>query len=139
MTTNNDPQRVRFERHMLSLNPLTRLARHPGGAYRTVTVERAWQLWQVAVQPAMPADAWQPIETAPKDGTDVMLTDGEHVTVGHWIYEPGGTTEYRDADGRWIGQDDRDEFAGWIDWMGGIDATHWMPLPAASRRIEGES
>src|SRR5690606_12128401 len=30
---------------------------------------------------------WKPIETAPKDGTDIMLTDGEYVTVGHWYHE----------------------------------------------------
>lgn len=84
----------------------------------------------VLQSPEVQARQWQPIETAPKDGTHIMLSDGTSVTVGHWLYQPGGTTEYRDLDGRWIGQDDRDEFAGWIDWMGGITPTHWMPLPA---------
>lgn len=76
---------------------------------------------------------WKPIESAPKDGTDILLTNGVHVSCGHWHYDEGGTTEYRDLDGRYIGQDDRDGFAGWLDWMGGMtpNPTHWMPLPAA--------
>ena len=75
---------------------------------------------------------WRPIETAPKDGTDIMLSNGDVVTEGHWMHDEGGTTEYRDSDGRWIGQDDRDGFDGWIDWHGGMipEPTHWQPLPA---------
>ncbi len=77
--------------------------------------------------------SWKPISSAPKDGTDILLTNGAHVSCGHWHYDEGGTTEYRDLDGRYIGQDDRDGFAGWLDWMGGMtpNPTHWMPLPAA--------
>ncbi|MGE8629495.1 hypothetical protein [Achromobacter denitrificans] len=76
---------------------------------------------------------WKPISSAPKDGTDILLTNGVHVSCGHWHYDEGGTTEHRDLDGRYIGQDDRDGFAGWFDWMGGMtpNPTHWMPLPAA--------
>ncbi|MFY3531302.1 hypothetical protein [Achromobacter denitrificans] len=76
---------------------------------------------------------WKPISSAPKDGTDILLTNGVHVSCGHWHYDEGGTTEHRDLDGRYIGQDDRDGFAGWLDWMGGMtpNPTHWMPLPAA--------
>lgn len=77
------------------------------------------------------AQAWQSIETAPRDGTDIMLSDGEHVTVGHWYHEEGGITEHRDLDGRWVGQDESDGFDGWIDWIGGITPTHWTQLPAA--------
>lgn len=86
---------------------------------------------------------WQAIETAPKDGTTVLLYcpqgDGSpgsthRVTVGEWCSDPGGTTEYRDAQGRYIGQDDRDGFEGWVSWDGGFSEdtmmpTHWQPLP----------
>jgi hypothetical protein len=75
--------------------------------------------------------AWRPIETAPKDGTWILMTNGVDVAGGQWIRDEGGTTEYRDEDGRYLGQDDRDDFEGWMDWMGGIPSpTHWMPLPA---------
>ena len=42
-------EREAFEAHMLNLNPCTRLARQKeevGGQYRTITVQRAWELWQ---------------------------------------------------------------------------------------------
>lgn len=40
-----------FESHMRKLNPCVRLHRQQhalGGRYRTVTVQRAWDLWQAA-------------------------------------------------------------------------------------------
>lgn len=75
---------------------------------------------------------WRPIESAPKDGTAILLTNGKDVAEGHWFFEEGGTTEYRDLDGRYIGQTDSDGYDGWMDWDGGMqpDPTHWMPLPA---------
>jgi hypothetical protein len=56
---------------------------------------------------------WQPIETAPKDGTRILL----------WVlsqYDP------REAVGRW------DSHGYWaIDYNDvPCDPTHWMPLPA---------
>lgn len=50
--TTPDPSREAFERHILSLNACTRLQRQSdqcGGAYRTVSVERSWKLWQAAM------------------------------------------------------------------------------------------
>jgi hypothetical protein len=52
---------------------------------------------------------WQPIETAPKDGTEILLTDGHYKRTGYWATRIGA-------------------------WS--IDAavplgmpTHWAPLP----------
>ena len=53
---------------------------------------------------------WQPIETAPKDGTDILLVYGEEITVARWSFSFWNT-------------DDQDR---------GYDEekfTHWMPLP----------
>lgn len=58
---------------------------------------------------------WQPIETAPRDSTSVLLVSGYWITVGHWHpnrfwccsapqYQPYATDE---------------------------QPTHWMPLPSA--------
>lgn len=47
--------RQAFEQFMLQRNACTRLARQSdavGGQYRTVTVQRAWELWQAAVKHA---------------------------------------------------------------------------------------
>jgi hypothetical protein len=56
---------------------------------------------------------WQRIETAPKDGTKVLLWDGM-ITTGEWCENPHPWN-----DGKW-----------WIE--GGQitgNPTHWMPLP----------
>ena len=66
-------ERELFEAHMRTLNPCVRLARQRevlGGYYRTLTVQRAWELWQAArrTQPGAPA-AVEPPELSP-DFTD---------------------------------------------------------------------
>lgn len=81
---------------------------------------------------ARAADPWQPIETAPKDGTYVLLTNGKDVAQGQWLHEEAYIRELRDLEGRWIGQDESDGFDGWIDFIGGMPTpTHWMPMPIA--------
>lgn len=66
-------------------------------------------------------DGWQPIETAPKDGTKILGTNGEWLHTIYW-------SNYRHTDDNY--------------WnSGGIpfrDATHWMPLPAAPDAQGGE-
>lgn len=55
---------------------------------------------------------WQLIETAPKDGSDVLLSSPHwhgDVVVGCWSFEG------------WRDRDDSDK----------LEPTHWMPLPAA--------
>lgn len=61
---------------------------------------------------------WQPIETAPKDGTtiDLWLQAGERIADARWN---------RDAWRFWC----QDEFES-MDWIKIVGrATHWMPLP----------
>lgn len=76
---------------------------------------------------------WQPISTAPKDGSPIILSNGLVAHEGHWFYDEGGTVEHRDMEGRYIGQDDREGYEGWMDWGGGMlpEPTHWMPVPSA--------
>lgn len=57
---------------------------------------------------------WQPIETAPKNGESVVITDGFTCVVGHWHV----------ADG-WLVSWDKSPFCE----AGEMDATHWMQLP----------
>ena len=72
-------------------------------------------------RPAPPLD-WQPIETAPKDGTSIILFDGKMVSYGGWVSA---------AD---QGAEPEEEFriaAGW--WSVDLhdnQPTHWMPLPS---------
>lgn len=62
-----------------------------------------------------PNDAWQPIETAPKDGTEflawVHTAAGGRVATVQWL------------DGQWVESYD---LAGWMPEYG---PTHWRPLP----------
>lgn len=63
--------------------------------------------------------AWQPIETAPKDGSDVLLFYAEvygqthQVIIGHW-----------NPRGFWVWQ--HRAVRGYS-----YEPTHWMPLPPA--------
>lgn len=51
MTAQDQQSRAEFEAHMRKLSPCVRLYRHTcdgGDKYRTVTVQRNWELWQAA-------------------------------------------------------------------------------------------
>ena len=83
----------------------------------------------IALVRSLAPSAWQPIESAPRDGEWIMLGGGKIVygwyaeqpplVVGQWTTDAGGGDE-----GRW-------QFA-WYDggYYGEYEApTHWMPLP----------
>jgi len=59
---------------------------------------------------------WQPIETAPRDGTYIILArlDGDYVEVcgGDWNLYP---------------KEGQEGLHGFEAWMS--NATHWMPIP----------
>jgi hypothetical protein len=66
---------------------------------------------------------WRPIETAPQDGTAVLLHDGRHYYVATWSHVTGRG------------------MAGWLHGLERGDAsniithpTHWLPLPAPPRQ-----
>ena len=75
---------------------------------------------QVAASVAVPD--WQPIETAPRDGTEILAWDGEDRIVTHWC-------KFRDGFG--------DPYEGWIHPNIGelgpslAMPTHWQTLAAA--------
>ena len=65
--------------------------------------------------------AWQPIETAPKDGTHILLANESGTSEGGWLSDI-------DHGAEWEGQIG---MAGWwradgTDWP----CTHWQPLPS---------
>jgi len=65
-------------------------------------------------------DKWQPIETAPRDGTDIIVWDGDIVTITTW-----GKTAHVPLYGwlqvAWADPQD-------VDLMY-PQPTHWMPRP----------
>jgi hypothetical protein len=61
-----------------------------------------------------PPSAWRPIETAPKDGTPILVTNGKkHAAVYWWPMVWMGTTN-----------------------NGMKEPTHWMPLPPPPEKGE---
>ena len=72
-------------------------------------------LREIAALPdATPQAQWQPIETAPKDGTEILVFGESGVATDSW--SPGCyVSETEDAE------------AGWSM----LGHTHWMPLPPA--------
>lgn len=73
----------------------------------------------LAAQPLAVPDGWQPIETAPRDGTviDLWHVGGMRITEQWWDVE----------DACWCGLGDDNDFS------------HWMPLPAAPQSGEPKS
>lgn len=66
------------------------------------------------------ASAWQPIETAPRDGTRVLVWDGKH-------------------GGHYVARYDEDDLWEWgNDLCGSLEPTHWMPLPPEPPTTCGE-
>lgn len=41
---------------------------------------------------------WQDIDSAPRDGTDVLLWDGQAVELGHWLDWDDGTGDWVDRE-----------------------------------------
>lgn len=65
---------------------------------------------------AVVREAWRPIETAPKDGKNVLIASGSGEV---------GEARFHGEDGWWwINNDPTDA------WGSEVYPTHWMPLPA---------
>lgn len=103
-----------------------------GFGHWTVVEEARKALLAALAAPAPQAPAWQPIETAPKDGATVLLWESGSSApfVGAWRSgrRPGWhcDTEHYDTDGNACVISNL--------WQEGV--THWMPLPAAPQTKE---
>ena len=74
--------------------------------------------------------SWQPIETAPKDGTEVLLFwCAEHGPEYVEYLACGAWGEYRDGSGGWGGESFHSKPEGYWTRLIGEKPTHWMPLP----------
>ena len=66
---------------------------------------------------------WQPIETAPRDGTEVLLYDECGVTVGSFRADDN----FPEDAPLWLDNSYDDFSCGFASIP--VIATHWMPLP----------
>jgi hypothetical protein len=88
--------REAFEAHMRSLNATTHLGRQQeavGGQYRTITVERNWQLWQAAIKHEREACA----KLCDEHGDDYMQQAREGDTSGASDHKADAAAEIADA------------------------------------------
>ena len=80
---------------------------------------------------------WQPIETAPKDGTEIFIfrVGWPWAPVAKWTDYPGNPVLDENEQDTWMcgwlfdewftpGNED-----GWLGWSDDEMPTHWMPLP----------
>lgn len=78
--------------------------------------------------------AWQTIDSAPRDGTEIILRKGDRVTAGAWIEWSKSEAEFHGSTGAYLGQVEYDSGASWLSWDGGFrdddEPTHWQPLPS---------
>lgn len=87
-----------------------------------------------ASQAAPVGGGWLPIESAPRDGSQIMLSNGVNVAQGWYVDDPVvGTEVKRDTEGRYVDEVYHEGYQGWLDCEGGMqpDPSHWMPLPFA--------
>lgn len=76
------------------------------------------------------ADGWQPIETAPKDGTVVLLYwRAEHGPDTVDYFASGEYTRFGDGSGGWCGESFHASVDGYWTRLLAERPTHWMPLP----------
>lgn len=70
---------------------------------------------------------WLPIETAPKDGTSILLWDGYRLEVARWGYD-----DLYDRDPKkWIYGECYGEYN---DYNSVDSPTHWMKLPESPKQ-----
>lgn len=106
---------------------------HPSASHVRPEWRDGWNACFVAAIAALEAEpqGWRPISEAPKDGTRIILTNGNTVAEGEWLHVEPFVKEVRDGEGRYIDQIENEGHDDWIDCIGGMlpPPTHWMPLP----------
>ncbi|CTQ47582.1 hypothetical protein [Roseibium aggregatum] len=87
-------------------------------------------------------DGWQPIETAPKDGTPILLLQGSIIGLFYYGTEPELVNVHGEPMGpTWIGTVivsdlvHNDTGRKMIKIIGS-EATHWAPLPALPAKAD---
>jgi hypothetical protein len=73
-------------------------------------------------------DTWRPIESAPRDGTEIILRRDQRIGGGFWITWPD-TETCEGGEGWSVGADG-------CHWDDAAAPTHWQPLPTPPLRAE---
>lgn len=75
------------------------------------------------------SEKWKPIESAPKDGTRVLVSNGKYVVIAYWnteplIWEDGGNN----TQACWTVFEPDDFYYAW-HLLGDGGPTSWQPVP----------
>jgi len=142
-----EAEREAFEAWVLTQdsNPLS-LARHIGPGYVYSDTHAAWRAWQAHAA----LSGWQPIETAPKDGSTILLgraaseeLDSDAISVpGYWQegYEDG--VDYMGCDSGFVDSPCQvfsggRSFGSESHCYAPNQPTHWQPLPTPPTPNQG--
>lgn len=114
---------------------LDAILRGAGSALRHYTMQKSRDDMRAALRSAITAaqpEGWQPIETAPRDGTSILILYNGCAIEACWeCVEYGDWESWSESVYWWSSElnclDDGDE------------PTHWMPLPAAPATPEQQS
>lgn len=90
---------------------------------------RVWEGGQECTGVAGVVSEWQPIETAPKDGTRILATNGSRVFIAYWIENASVNPTEGPEEPHWIEFECEDYWYS-VHLFGSAAPTHWMPLPA---------
>jgi len=115
-------------------------------AYPILNARKALRLWKSAR--ASVVVEWQPIETAPRDGTIILIgcSDADEMvatsTAGRWIDGEEDGIDYMGSDGGFCDVDfslfyPARSFGAEKSRYEGLQPTHWMPLPAPPSSQQG--
>ncbi len=111
-----DESRKAFEQWASSKRPppaLDESDRDEEGDYRAWDVQDEWNVWQAAIAWMQSQQAWRPMDSAPKDGTKILLCDGYEYCAALWDFGSWWEQSYRE------GRLD----VSLTEWKG------WLPLP----------
>jgi hypothetical protein len=93
--------------------------RDANGNYEDKTLAAMWWAYILALRSERERASWKPIESAPKDGTEILLTyeanAGIRATLGRWKDQTASLHSQRNQ---------------WVVDIGPVPALHWMPLPS---------
>lgn len=122
-----ESSREAFEKWLSGVHLLTGTWNPKRNCYDEFECHLAFQAWCAALAaPAVAEPAgWQPIETAPKDGSTFLAWCGKEVDFFRW------QDAYLDRPVGW-----RSSFI--AVYPEGKGPTHWMPLPAAPSPTEAD-
>lgn len=84
---------------------------------------------------------WMPIETAPRDGSYLLLLspDGD-VGIGFILTEEFAGLSLQSTPAAWVGRRSYERKPSvWLGRHGAHEATHWMPLPEPPAQEFGKS